>query len=307
MKLQHVESIVTIVKEGSISGAATRLGKTQPALTKVVRQAERDLGLALFRRSARGMIPSKAAKPILERMQAIDTDLKRLKDLVEEMRGAHTGKVTVCMSPLAAVSIIPRALKLFRKTHPGIDVRLSSGLYPGALGPLRNGETDMVVGPTPPEAHQLGFAVEPLMRTEVIVLASIGSPYAKARSLAELSNADWIMIGEPGGPGDVAEDAFRKHGLPPPKIVTNCESYFGTVSLVEKLGAVCGFPQRLLPEVERSWRVARIPIRETIDSREISVVTRAGHPPTPAAEAMTNCIRRVAATIEHRSAASPPH
>ena len=305
MKLQHVESVVAIVKEGSISAAASRLGKTQPALTKVLRQAERDLGLVLFRRTARGMIPSSAAMPVLERLQAIDADLGRVKDLVEEMRGGQAGKVAVCMSPLAAVSIMPRALKLFRKTRPGIDVRLSSGLYPGALGPLRNGEIDMVVGPTPPEARQLGFSVEPIMQTEVIILTSIDSPYAKARSLMDLSNADWIMIGEPGGPGDVAEDAFRKHGLAPPKIVTNCESYFGTVSLVEVLGAVCGFPLRLLPDVERSWRVVRIPIRETLDSREISIVTRAGYPPTPAAEALTNCVRRVATTIERRSAASP--
>ena len=301
MKLQHVEAIVAIASEGSISAASKRLGKTQPALTKVLKQAEQDLGLSLFRRTARGMVPSDLGAPILERMKAINADIDRLDEHVEQLRGGLTGKISVAISPLAALNIMPRALLLFRKTHPFVEVHLSSGLYPSALGPLRNGQIDLVIGPTPPPNFKIGLNVEPLLSTKIVLLTAKGSKYAQATRLSELQDAEWIMIGGPGGPGDHSSQAFEENGMTPPKIVTTSESYFGAVSLVENLGAVCGFPERMLTEVQNSWNVTPIAIQETLAVREVSLISREGHPATMATEVLINCVRRVATSMEKRA------
>jgi DNA-binding transcriptional LysR family regulator len=176
-------------------------------------------------------------------------------------------------------------------------VRLSSGLFPGALKPLREGRTDLLIGPAPPAGMAHEIAVEHLIDTPIQVVTASDSPLLRARSLAELREAQWIMIGAPGGPGDIFRQPFSDHGLIPPHATTTSESYFGALALVESLGAVCTFPQLLLEDVIRSWRIAPIPIRETIDPLRISLMTRAGHPLTPAADALAKCIRRRVASM----------
>jgi LysR family transcriptional regulator of abg operon len=297
VKVQHIQTLVAIADAGSIRGAAETLGKSQPALTKALRQVEDDLGVSLFQRSSRGVLLTELGERVLARARTISNEVARLDDEVAQLRGEQVGAVHVCLSPVAAFKIMPQALTQFRKTHPNIEVRLSSDLYPGALKPLREGKTDIVIGPVPPAGMTGEIAVEHLIDTPIVVITSSYSPYARAKSLAELTDAQWIMIGAPMGPGGIFRKPFIDHGLPPPRVLTTSESYYGALALVENLGAVCAFPLRLLQVIRKGWRIASIQIRERIDPLQISLMLRAGHPLTPAGEALANCVRRRAATL----------
>jgi LysR family transcriptional regulator, regulator of abg operon len=298
MKVQHIQVLVAIAEHGSLRAAAAALGKSQPALTQALRQAEDELGVAIFARTSRGVELTEIGERILIRARTIASEIERLDEEVAQLRGEQVGAVHVCLSPLAAMRIMPRALTLFRKTHPNIDVRLSSGLFPGALKPLREGRIDILIGPTPPVGLARDIAIEHLIDTPIIVVTAASSPLLQARSLSELTQAQWIMIGAPGGPGDIFRQPFIDNGLTPPHATTTSESYFGALALVENLGAVCTFPALLLEEVQRSARIAPIPIREKIDPLRISLMTRTGHPLTPAADALANCIRRRVSTLK---------
>lgn len=297
MKVQHIQVLVAIADHGSLRAAAVALGKSQPALTQALQQAEEELGVAIFNRTSRGVDVTPIGERILTRARTIASEIGRLDEEVAQLRGEQVGAVHVCVSPLAAVRIMPRALTFFRKSWPTVDVRLSSGLFPGALKPLREGRTDLLIGPAPPAGMAHDIAVEPLIDTPIQVVTSADSPLLRARSLAELREAQWIMIGAPGGPGDIFRQPFIDHGLIPPHATTTSESYFGALAMVESLGAVCTFPQLLLQDVLRSWRIAPIPIRETIAPLRIALMTRAGHPLTPAADALAQCIRRRVASM----------
>ena len=299
MKVQHIQTLVAIADAGSLRGAAEVLGKSQPALTKSLRQAEEDLGVSLFQRSSRGVVLTEVGERVLSRARTITSEISRLDDEVAQLRGEQTGAVHVCLSPLAAIKIMPRALSRFHKSHPNMEVRLTSGLFPGALKPLREGKTDIVIGPAPPVGLSREISVEPLFDTPIVVITSRNSPFAGATSLSELTEAPWIMIGAPLGPGDIFRQPFIDNGLTPPKAMTTSESYFGAMSLVESLGAVCTFPLRLLEDVQKGWDIEQIPLRETIAPLRISLMTRAGHPLTPAAEELVNCVRIRSETIKH--------
>lgn len=292
MKPQHIQVLVAIAEHGSLRGAATHLGKSQPALTQSLKQAENALGVSLFLRTARGMTLTEVGERVLVRARAIASEIARLDEEVAQLRGEQVGAVSVCLSPLAATRIMPRALTLFRKTHPKIEVHLSSGLFPGALKPLREGRTDLLIGPQPPLEMAREIALETLLETPISIVTSKSSPLLKARSLSELSGAQWIMIGAPTGPGDIFQRPFTESGLTPPKALTTSESYFGALSLVESLGAVCTFPTLLMHEMQKTWQIAPIPVCEDIAPLKISLMTRAGHPLTPAADALAMCIRR---------------
>lgn len=299
MKVQHIQTLVAIANAGSLRGAAEALGKSQPALTKSLRQAEEDLGVPIFQRSSRGVVPTELGERVLTRARAISSEIDRLDDDVAQLRGEQVGSIHVCVSPLAAVKIMPQALARFHAKFPKIEIHLTSGLFPSALKPLRDGRTDIVIGPTPPAGMAREISVEPLLKTPIVLITSKTSSYLKAKKLADLTDANWIMIGAPLGPGDIFRKPFVDHGLVPPKATTTSESYFGAMSLVEELGAVCTFPMRLLEDVRQGWDVDQIQIEETLDPLEISLMTRSGHPLTPMAEELMNALRRRVATLNH--------
>lgn len=292
MKPQHIQVIVAIAEHGSLRAAAKHLRKSQPALTQALRQVEDDLGVALFARTSRGVALTEIGERVLVRARTITSEIARLDEDVAQLRGEQSGAVTVCLSPLAAVRIMPRALTLFRKTYPKIAVHLSSGLYPGALKPLREGRTDLLIGPAPPDNLVRDISVKHLIETPISLVTAAGSPLLQAQSLRDLRDAQWIMIGSPTGPGGTFHQAFLDHGLIPPTALTTSESYFGALSLVESLGAVCTFPELLMDDIRDTWQIATIPIREQIPSLSISLMTRAAHPLTPAASELASCIRR---------------
>ena len=297
MKVQHIQTLVAIADAGSLRAAAHKLGKSQPALTKALRQAEDDLGVPIFQRSSRGVVPTELGERVLARARTITSEITRLDDDVAQLRGEQVGAINVCVSPLAAVKIVPQALARFHKDFPKIDVHLTSGLFPNALKPLRDGKTDILIGPTPPIDLTREISIEPLWETPIVIITSKRSSYANARSLAELTHAPWIMIGAPDGPGDVFRKPFLDHGFTPPHAATTSESYFGAMALVETLGAVCTFPLRLLEHVQHSWDIDLVAIKENLKPLEISMMTRSSHPLTPMCEELANAVRRRASTL----------
>jgi DNA-binding transcriptional LysR family regulator len=244
------------------------------------------------------VVPTKIGQLVLARTRTIATDIRRLQEEVEQAKGGQHGTVSVCVSPLAATQIIPAALLSFRRRFPEVDVQIASGLFPVAIVPLREGQTDMVIGPRPPADQCHSLIVEPLVTTDIVIVTSKSSPHAKARSIGDLSDADWMMIGSPGGPGDIFEPVFRENGFRSPIARTSSESYLAAFEIVRSLGVVCTFPGRFLREQrDRYPDLVVIPVRETIAPLEISLLTRADVPPTPAAREMAACIRRRVNTV----------
>jgi LysR family transcriptional regulator of abg operon len=171
-------------------------------------------------------------------------------------------------------------------------------LFPVAIVPLREGHTDIVIGPRPPADQSHSLNVEPLLTTDIVIVTSKSSPHAKARSIGDLSNADWMMIGSPGGPGDIFEPVFRENGFRSPIARISSESYMAAFEIVRSLGVVCTFPGRLLREQGNRYPdLVVIPVRESIAPIEITLLTRADVPPTPAAREMAACIRRRVNTL----------
>ncbi|MEL7345214.1 MAG: LysR substrate-binding domain-containing protein [Pseudomonadota bacterium] len=297
MKAQHIQILVAIADAGSLRAAAQVLGKSQPALTKALRQAEDDLGVPIFQRSSRGVVLTELGERVLARARTINSEIARLDDEVAQLRGEQVGSIHVGVSPFAAVKIMPQALARFHEDHPSIEVHLSSGLFPNALKPLRDGKIDLLVGPSPPIGMARDITIEPLLDTPIVVVTSRKSPFRNATSLEQLADAPWIMLGAPLGPGDIFRRLFVDRGIPPPKAKTTSETYFGAMALIENLGAVCTFPLRLLEDVQKGWDVEQIPLTQTLEPFQISLMSRSGHPLTPLAEKLANNVRRQGAYL----------
>jgi DNA-binding transcriptional LysR family regulator len=180
MKVTHVETIVAIAEAGSLRAAARSLRKSQPALTKTLKQAEEELGAKIFARAARGVEPTEIGRKVIARARMISSEFRKLDEDIRQIQGDGSGNLHVIVSPLAAVRIVPKVMDRFRKQFPDVHLQVAGGHPPGALAVLRSGEADLVIGPVPARDDRAGLTIRNLVKTPVVVITGKGSRYADA-------------------------------------------------------------------------------------------------------------------------------
>lgn len=300
MKPNYVEIIVAIADAGSLRAAAERVGKTQPALTKALRQAEDELGARIFNHAARGVEPTEIGHAVIARARVIQAEIRKLAEEVRQIQGHTAGSLNVTVSPLAAVRIIPNVVDRFRRRFPGVHVQISGGHPPSTLATLRSGETDIVVGPVPPLNDRTGLVVRNLFVSPISVITGASSRYARATRLADLVAAEWVMIGPRLRVFGVGQD-FRALGLRAPDPVTTSDSITSLLAMIEGSDRVCSFPSLLLDEIAPRWKIARVPLEDPLTPVQIGLMVRADRPLTPAGRAFVESVEQRAVALVNSS------
>ncbi|MBO8184035.1 LysR family transcriptional regulator [Streptomyces spirodelae] len=118
-----LRSFVTVVREGSISRAATALGHTQPALSQQVRKLESAVGRPLLHRSPSGVTLTRAGEELLPYAQRI---LSLSAQALTEAGRALTGRCGVGLLEDLAASQLPQALADLARLHPGARLEVLS-------------------------------------------------------------------------------------------------------------------------------------------------------------------------------------
>lgn len=118
-------TFLAVVEEGSLSGAARRLGLSQPTVGRHVEALEEALCLALFTRSPNGLAPTEAAKDLTPDARAMahaaDAALRRASGEAGKARGV----VRITASEIVGAEVLPPILAEFQAEHPGVTLELS--------------------------------------------------------------------------------------------------------------------------------------------------------------------------------------
>jgi LysR family transcriptional regulator, regulator of abg operon len=292
VKLQHFEEVVAIAERGSIRAAARHLHIDQPALTRSLAQLERQLGVPLFERRARGVMPTPVGQMFILRAKSILTEVRRAEEEIEQIRGTGTGTVTVGLSIAAHLSILPHVLRPFRTRYPNIGLHIVEGFYPTLETRLRDGSVDFYVGPDSGAPSMPGLSREVLFHNRRIVLCRKGHPLASATSLGDLRDADWITTSITAEAAHEINAFFLRHQLPPPRLAVRSQSALTLLT--------CLMHSDLLAMVPQQWReftltasvLVAIEVEEELVAPPLVVIRRADLPLTPAATHLLDLTRR---------------
>ena len=105
---RHIETIHAIVLTGSVTGAATRLHVTQPAISNVLRDAEERLGLALFERRGGRLIPNVHAEALFSEIERSFVGLESINSFAEKLHNHQHRVLSVACTPAFGASILPK-------------------------------------------------------------------------------------------------------------------------------------------------------------------------------------------------------
>ena len=235
MKLTSLRALITAVEEGSLRAAGKRLRISQPALTKLIRELERELSTTLLVRSTTGVAATAQGRALYERAVAADRELAQAVEQIRQLDGDMTGSLTIGAVPLAVMLLVPETLRTFGREFPGIQLRIYEELYIAQLTRLRKGEVDIALGPLPEHLPPGEFAVETLMPIDMVIVARTGKPLARA---------PWVYTGANADSG-YARTLFETHGLPPPPAGALVNSTLGLLSIVASGNCVGLLPRQI--------------------------------------------------------------
>ena len=261
MKLTSLRALVAAVEEGSLRSAARRLGLSQPALTKLIRELERELSTTLLLRSTTGVIATAQGMVLYERAVAATRELAHAVDEIGQLGGRMTGTLTIGAVPLAVMLLIPETLRTFGAEFPEIQLRISEELYIEQLTRLRKGEVDIALGPLPEPLPTGEFVVEALLPIDMVVVVRKGNPLARARRLADLAEAPWVYTGAAPDAG-YARTLFERHGLTPPPTGALVNSTLGLLSIVASGNCVGLQPRQIAAHPFARQHLEIVPIAE---------------------------------------------
>lgn len=111
-----------VMRSGSITEAARTLGRTQPAVSTMIRTLEDQLGLRLFLRSRGKLTPTPEAHFFLEECEDILARVERTERTMDQVSALQSGKLKVASHPAASSVFLPRLLTRFLDGKDEIQV-----------------------------------------------------------------------------------------------------------------------------------------------------------------------------------------
>jgi len=296
VKLRDLHVFCTVVERGSMAQAAADLQVSQPAVSEIIADLEHALDVRLFDRSHQGVELTVYGRALLKRTTIVFDELKQsIRDL-EFLADPTVGELRIGCPESVAASILPPVIKRFCEQYPRVVLHVKHVASPPVhLPELRERKLDLVLerlsAPLPSEADDL--RVDILCNDEMIVAAGAHSRWARRRKidLAELIDEPWILMPPESWNYRIVEEAFRKRGLPMPKVSMVTFSVHLRAALLASGPFITVFPKSVLSLNAGMFSLKALPIDLPRQPWPLAVITLKNRISTPVAQVFIDHVR----------------
>ena len=210
MELRHLRYFVVVAEEQNVTRAAERLHVSQPPLSRQIHDLEEELGVELFRRTAKSLALTEAGKIFLREARAV---LLRADQAVETVRVAGKncqGHIRLGYAPSLTARFLPEALRSFGIAWPGVKFSLHDLSSAECMQRLVAGKLDLALTVEPSGRSKPGLGFEKLGTTSILCAVGSLHPLARKRfvSTAQLKDEAFVVYAAEDYPEYVAW--FRK-------------------------------------------------------------------------------------------------
>lgn len=164
MNLEQLEAFIHVAELSSFTRASAILGRTQPALSRLVRQLEVDVRQNLLRRNGRGVVLTEAGKVLLEHSKGILHQVDGARNALKNLQGTLDGNFKIGLAPSVARFATLALVRSFQAQFPQANVSVSEGLSSYLAEWLAMGRIDAAIlydtGETPLVDKRILFTEE---------------------------------------------------------------------------------------------------------------------------------------------------
>jgi DNA-binding transcriptional LysR family regulator len=191
LTIQQLEYFLAAVDAGSFSQAAERLRMAQPSLSEQVRKLEAELGVALFQRIGRGLVPTDAARELRPHAETVLQAVQEARESVGAVRRLRGGTATFGTFGTARYYPASEIVADFRRQYPEVRVRLVGLNSAEVAEEVRGGRLEAGVVVLPIDDQ--GLDVRPIMRDELVFASTEPARVRRAMTVGRLARAPLIL------------------------------------------------------------------------------------------------------------------
>lgn len=297
LKMRHLILLVELGRHASIANAAAAARLTQPSASRLISDLEHVLGVQLFERMARGVVPTWAGKMLIRRAGVALAEMDAAHFEISSLLSGIGGRVAVGSVLTPATGALMQAIKLFKSRCVKGNVIVEFSTSKSMVERLLDGQLDIVLG------RILDTASVPLLNFEPItdevhhIILRSGHPLIKrpALQLAELVEQSWIV--PPAGSilRDRLTALFLSEGLDPPSETVETLAVPLVVALLTSTDMVVALPKALVQAQLDSGELVALSYDLKLRMDVYGIITRQGHVLSPGAEIMLNALRETTA------------
>ena len=290
---RRVRHLLAAVSAGSLTAAAESLGISQPALSMSIKSLEHDLGVALLKRHRFGVSPTAYADILVGHARSIEAELGQAALRLAQLKQAAAQSVRIGCGPSEASRLLPLALARLRRSQPQVRVFVEYGLSESLMALVARGEIAFALSSVPRNVVQPGLQHEPLFVDSAVVVARVGHPLARRRTLGagDLALYPWVLARRWELERKALDELFAEAGLAPiePEIETTSATLMKT--LVAQSDFLTFVPREMIYWEERTKLLRPLRAIRCAWARHVGLTTRRDTAPTAAAAQLIGCLR----------------
>jgi DNA-binding transcriptional LysR family regulator len=192
LSLHQLTCFLATYEHGSLTAAAEELGYAQPSVSEQIRGLEKTLGVQLFRRVGRGVVPTTVADTLRPHAERVLASVDEARQSVQQVKSFETGTIRFGMFGIARLYAGAGLIADVLSRYPGVRVELVGQNSTEVAEDLRRGrlEAAMLAVST---VESEGMTVTPVAREELVYISADPARTATPVTAHRLSLASLVM------------------------------------------------------------------------------------------------------------------
>lgn len=215
MNLRQLEAFRLVVSTGTTVAAARVLNLTQPAISKLIAEFQKTVGIALFRRENGRLVPTNEGMALFAEVDKAFASLDAITEFANRTRNVKKGQVKVVIMPSLAYNFAARVIAKVAPLFPGylFDIGFGGATSYG-LEELED-KADLVLMLMP--VHMPGVEIIPLVDVRCVCVVPRGHRLTNRSTIdvADLDGESMVLIHPSYYWRQKLEDVFTRAGIEP--------------------------------------------------------------------------------------------
>lgn len=236
MRYRHIEVFYSVFIHGSVTKAAQDLNVTQPSISKILSQSESDLGIKLFERLNKKMIPTQEAKILFPYAQKVHNNLSNFKKVSSNLVEKPQGDLNIAATHALGIDYLPEAISKFSALNSKATFETVTLHYEEIIKQVLELKVDVGIVYDPVQHDDL--INQPIINGKFVVIAPQSFfPNKTVVNINDIKTQPFIKITDKVGPrgplGSKLEEYLLKNSLNL-NPTFNTETYQVALALVSK-------------------------------------------------------------------------
>lgn len=277
MKLDplHLVHLNEILKQGSFTLAAKRLGMTQPALSRTIRMLEERVGERVIHRKKGGLRPTNLGARLAAYGQVIDAENRRAQKYLARVVDGIEGEIRIGVAPLISSHMLPRLLVNFTRNGPLLSTYVWEAPMPELIGMMGAGEFDFVLGFVRAMDRSLDLSMDTLVKDQLALIAAPDHLLAGGQVSAEdLRSARWALPYRGSLLRDRAEETMLAVGVNDLHVIHESNSSPFLLEITRRTDCLTLFPRALIAAMLESKTLCELDFKHPSLTFHIGLIHR---------------------------------